>query len=110
MQQIFSQNVVCPLLSISSFLPGSDENGTFGSAVNLSASVGLKAGYGNPVMVGGPKGLQSVFPRRGRPAQALRRTQLQKLAKPLGVALDLLDGKNVIDLSLTAGLFVHCIR
>jgi RHS repeat-associated protein len=95
---------------ISSFLPGSDANGSLGSAIGFSAKVGGAAGYGTPVMVGGPNGVQSLFPRVGRPAQALRRTSLQRLAKPLGAALDLLDGKDIIDLSLTAGLFVHCLR
>jgi hypothetical protein len=76
--------------------------------VSQSASRGLIGGIGEPPRIGGNQApaVQPLFPRRGRPAQALRRSK--NLSSALGLAVDILDFKDTVDLALTAGLAFAC--
>lgn len=97
------------VMGVSSILLGSGSpDGTLASGVSQSASRGIVNGVGQPLRIGGNTGptVQKLFPKRGRPPQALVRSK--GLSSALGIAADVLDGKDVIDISLTAGLAFAC--
>jgi RHS repeat-associated protein len=78
-----------------------------GTAASGSLELGIPGGYGTSGTIGGGSGLQTLFPRRGRPAQVLLRS---KLAGILGVAVDVIEFKAPLDVAFVAGLIEACRR
>jgi hypothetical protein len=86
----------------------SDSNATEGLAAvtTESATHGVLAGIGKPLVTSGPHSLQRLFPRVGRPAQALlRRAALREAAEALsGYG----EAKLAIDAVFAGALAVAC--
>jgi hypothetical protein len=93
---------------VASILTGDDPTGSFASAVSVSGENALKGGIGTPLRIGGntAPAFQTLFPRLGRPAQALLRSQ--GLSTALGTVTDILDFKLEVDGVLTAALLAAC--
>ncbi len=104
------------VMGVASLMANVDPDGTLATAVSQSAGIGIKAGLGSPTMVGGNStgAVQRLFPKVGRPPQVLARSknlfESKALSSLAGVGLDLLDGKDMIDLAMTAGLAFRCVQ
>jgi len=67
---------------------------------------GIPAGMGVPSVTSGPRGLQRLFPKVGRPAQALLRPK--SVTKALAKTAEVLEFKGAVDLGLAGALAFAC--
>ena len=93
---------------LASILSTEDPKGSLASAIAISTEKGVEKGIGTPLRIGGntAPAFRPLFPRLGRPAQALLRSKA--LSTTLGTTLDVLDGKLVLDAGLTIAWEFSC--